>query len=220
MTHRTRIIWTAPMLATLNELYPYMRSHDIAERLGIRRQQVLDKAWRLGLKKTKEAIAHMAKLAMDDPNHPGRRHQFHAAQTPWNKGTHFQAGGRSVETQFKAGTRHGTAAYNWQPIGSERITKDGYLQRKLTDTGVTRRDYVSVHWIIWQEAGRTVPAGHALIFKDGNKRNLTLDNLELISRADLMRRNSVHNYGPEIAQIHQLQGVITRRINQRLRKSA
>ena len=33
MTHPTRLIWTEPMLATLHELYPYMRSHDIAERL-------------------------------------------------------------------------------------------------------------------------------------------------------------------------------------------
>jgi hypothetical protein len=220
MTRPTRLIWTEPMLATLRELYPYLRSHDIAERLGVRREQVLWKAWRLGLKKTKEAIATMAKQAMQDPKHPGRQHQFHSAQTPWNKGTHYQAGGRSAETQFKAGTRNGTAAYNWVPVGSERITKDGYLQRKLTDTGVTRVDFVAVHHIIWREAGRTIPPNHALIFKDGDKTNIQLDNLELISRDDLMRRNSVHNYGPEIAQLHQLQGVITRRINQRLRKSA
>ena len=109
--------------------------------------------------------------------------------------------------------------HNWVPIGSERVSKDGYLQRKLTDTG-NIRDFVAVHHIIWHEAGRTIPPNHALIFKDGDKTKIELDNLELISRADLMRRNSVHNYGPEIAQLHQLQGVITRRINQRLRKSA
>jgi len=44
MTHPTRLIWTEPMLATLHELYPYLRSHDIAERLGVRREQVLWKA--------------------------------------------------------------------------------------------------------------------------------------------------------------------------------
>lgn len=30
-SHPTRLIWTEPMLATLHELYPYLRSHDIAE---------------------------------------------------------------------------------------------------------------------------------------------------------------------------------------------
>lgn len=212
-------LWTTEQVEILRELYPYMRSHDIAARLGLRHTQVLDKASRLGFKKTKEAIMAVSKLAMQDPNHPGRKHQFHSAQTPWNKGTNYQAGGRSVETQFKGG-RRGMAAYNWLPIGSERVSKDGYLQRKMTDTGVTCRDFVAVHWIIWHEAGHTVPAGHALIFKDGNKKNITLENLELITRADLMRRNSVHNYGPEIARIQQLRGAITRQINKKMGKHA
>ena len=43
------------------------------------------------------------------------------------------------------------------------------LERKLTDTGVTRRDFVCIHHIIWREAGREIPPGHALVFKDGNK---------------------------------------------------
>lgn len=88
----------------------------------------------------------------------------------------------------------------------------------LTDTGVTRRDFVCIHHIVWREAGREIPSGHALVFRDGNKRNFALNNLELVSRAELMRRNSVHNYGPEIARIHQLQGAITRQINKRIGK--
>lgn len=215
----SRKTWTEDEIAVLQELYPYTRSKDIAERLGCTTQQVLDKAWRLGLKKSREAIARMAREAIEQPEHPGRRTQFKKGVEPWNKGTHYQAGGRSAETQFKAGTRNGRAAINWMPIGSERVRSDGYLERKLTDTGVTRRDFVCIHHIIWREAGREIPPGHALVFKDGNKRNFALDNLELVSRAELMRRNSVHNYGPEIARIHQLQGAITRQINKRLGKN-
>lgn len=214
-----RKFWTEDELAILRELYPYMRSHDIAARLGCTHQQVLGKAWHLGLRKTKEAIARMARQAMDDLAHPGRQHQFQKGADPWNKGTHYVAGGRSTETRFKAGARNGRAAINWAPIGTERERSDGYLERKLTDTGVTRRDFVCVHHIVWREAGREIPPGHALVFKDGNKRNFALDNLELVTRADLMRRNSVHNYGPEIAKLHQLQGAITRQINKRQGKS-
>lgn len=210
-----RKLWTEDELVTLRELYPYMRSHDIAERIGCTRSQVLCKASRLGLKKTREAIASMARMAMDDPEHPGRQHQFHKGLEPWNKGAHYEAGGRSVETQFKKGN----APINWLPIGSERERADGYLERKLTDTGVTRRDFVCVHHIVWREAGREIPAGHVLVFKDGNKRNFALDNLELVTRADLMRRNSAHNHGPEIFKLHQLQGAITRQINKRQGKS-
>ncbi len=214
----TRKLWTAVEIAVLTELYPYTRAQDIAERIGRTTQQVLTKAWHLGLKKSREAIARMACQAMANPDHPGRRTQFQKGDDPWNKGTHYRAGGRSAETQFKAGTRQGRASILWMPIGSERVRSDGYLERKLTDTGVTRRDFVCIHHIVWREAGREIPPGHALIFKDGNKRNFALDNLELISRANLMRRNSVHNYGPEIARIHQLQGAITRQINKRIGK--
>ena len=214
----TRKIWTDDEIAVLTELYPYMRSHDIAERIGCTREQVLDKASRLGLKKSREAIARMASEEMANPNHPGRRTQFQKGIDPWNKGTHYQAGGRSAETQFKAGSRNGRASILWMPIGAERVRSDGYLERKLTDTGVTRRDFVCIHHIVWREAGREIPRGHVLTFKDGNKRNIVLDNLELINRSDLMRRNSVHNYGPEVARLHQLQGAITRQINKLIRK--
>lgn len=211
----SRKFWTEDELTVLRELYPYMRSNDIAARMGCTRNQVLGKAWKIGLKKTREAIASMARAEMDDPQHPGRQHQFKKGAEPWNKGIPFEPGGRSAETRFKKGH----APVNWLPIGSERERTDGYLERKLTDTGVTRRDFVCVHRIVWQEAGREIPPGQVLIFKDGNKRNFALDNLELVTRADLMRRNSAHNYGPEIFKLHQLQGAITRQINKRQGKS-
>ena len=62
------------------------------------------------------------------------------------------------------------------------VLPEGYLQRKMADTGVTRRDYVNVHHLIWREAGNDIPPGHILIFRDGNKANFALENLELITR--------------------------------------
>lgn len=213
----TRMHWTPDQIAVLADLYPHTRAKDIAARLGCTTQQVLDKAFRLGYRKSREAIAEMARRAIKNPDHPARATRFQAGDQPWNKGVSYQPGGASVETRFKAGTRRGRAAMNWQPIGSERIRSDGYLERKLSDTGVTRRDFVCVHHIVWRDAGRDIPPGHALVFRDGNKRNIVLDNLELITRTELMRRNSVHNYGPEIARISQIQGAITRQINRRTR---
>ncbi|MBP6188974.1 MAG: HNH endonuclease [Azonexus sp.] len=207
--------WTPDEIAVLRELYPYMRAADIAARLGRTRTMVLAKAWNIGLRKTKEAISQMTAMAMADPNHPARLSRFAPGAAPWNKGMAYEAGGRSVETRFKAGQ----VAVNWSPIGTERIRTDGYMERKMTDTGVTRRDFVLVHHLVWQAAGRDIPAGHVLIFRDGNKRNFDIDNLETISRSDLMRRNSLHNYGPEVAAIYQLQGAIARQINKQKRKS-
>lgn len=206
-----RMVWTDDKIAILREFYPGQRTAEVAALLGCAINSVHHKAGKLGIKKTREAIAKQARQAMANPDHPARRSQFRKGAATWNKGLHYQAGGRSVQTQFKAGR----PAMNWLPIGSERIRSDGYHERKLTDTGVTRRDFVLIHHIVWQESGREIPPGYRLVFKDGNKTNFALDNLELVSRADLMRRNSVHNLGPDVFAAKQLLGAITRQINKR-----
>lgn len=196
----------------------YLRDHyatrsaaEIGVILGRSMRSVYTHAHIMGLYKASSWIAERARERSNHPDHGGVAHRFKNGMVPWNKGKPFAAGGRSVETQFKPGSR----PRNWQPVGHERITEDGYLQRKMTDTGVTRRDYVNVHWLVWRAAGRDVPPGHALVFRDGNARNLDLDNLELVTRAELMRRNSYHNYGVEIARVVQLRGAITRQINRK-----
>lgn len=65
---------------------------------------------------------------------------------------------------------------------------------------------------MWQEAFGPVPPGFAVCFKDRDKAHRALDNFELISRADLMRRNSVHRLPPELASAIQLNGALKRRL--------
>ena len=101
----------------------------------------------------------------------------------------------------------------YKPIGTERVTIDGYLERKMNDDMPLQKRWRAVHIVLWEQANGPLPGGHALVFRDGNKRNISLDNLELVTRADLMCRNSVHNYGPEIAKLVQLRGAINRKIN-------
>ena len=127
------------------------------------------------------------------------------------KGVNF--GGR--ETQFKPGHLSGRAAQNIKPIGFERVSKDGYLERKINNDMPLQKRWRAVHLLIWEAANGPLPKGHAVAFKDGNKRNLVLDNLELVPRTELMRRNTFHQYGPEIAQVVRLRGAITRQINKR-----
>jgi hypothetical protein len=55
-----------------------------------------------------------------------------------------------------------------------------------------------VHILLWQEHNGQVPAGHCVCFVDGNKQHVALDNLELITRAERMRRNTIHRYPPEL----------------------
>lgn len=205
--------WTAQQTATLRQLYPDLPSAEIAAQLGIATKQVYYKAHKMGLKKS--ALFYATRDAGRLNGVRGQQTRFKPGQSSWNKGKKFDAGGRSKETRFTKGQR----PHTWLPIGTERVSAEGYLERKLTDTGCTRRDYVPVHRIVWRDAGRDIPPGHALVFKDGNKRNFDLDNLELVTRQELMRRNSYHNnYPKEVGEIIQLRSALNRKINNRLKK--
>jgi hypothetical protein len=207
-----RRYWTTGEEDIMRRLYPVTPTKQVAAIVGRNERQVFNKAHDMGLDKDPEYLASADACRIHRGSHPGsKKTQFKAGHKTWNKGIRWDAGGRSVETRFKPGQK----PHSWNPIGHERVTKDGYRERKMTDTGVTRHDYVGLHHLLWEEHNGPVPKGHAVIFRDGNKENITIENLELVTRAELMRRNSVHNYGPEIARLHQLKGAITRQINKR-----
>jgi len=207
-----RRLWSAAEVSVLSARFPHERTANIALDLGRPLHSIYRKADLLGIKKTAAYLASPAACRLRPYDCRGVDFRYPKGHVPANKGVKgWQAGGKSIETQFKAGH----VPHGWRPIGTERTSKEGYLQRKLTNTGVTRRDYVAVHHIIWRAAGFDIPQGYRLTFKDGDKTHIALDNLELVSIAEMMRRNSYHNYGKEIAQLVQLRGAVTRQINRR-----
>lgn len=208
--------WSSTDLDLLKKLYPITRTERLARMLNLTVAKVYAKANVLGIKKSAEYLAseHSGRLRAGQ----GGATRFKPGHVTWNKGMKgLEIGGK--ETRFKKGHRGGRAVEVYKPIGSERISKDGYLQRKINDDMPLQKRWRGVHIIVWEEANGPLPAGHAVTFKDGNKKNITPNNLELVSRADLMKRNTYHNYGPEIAQLVQLKGAITRQINKRERES-
>jgi hypothetical protein len=73
----------------------------------------------------------------------------------------------------------------------------------------------AVHLVEWEKVHGPLPAGHALAFKNGDKTDRRLDNLECITRAALMARNSVHNLPKPLKQAVQLLGALNRQIRKR-----
>lgn len=113
-------------------------------------------------------------------SHDGR---FKPGQVSWNTGL----AGAGICKQNKGCFKKGQKPKNCKPIGSERICKkDGFI---LIKTRLGTHSYEHKHRVIWREAGKSVPPGHVLSFKDGNKLNCTLDNLEAVSRAEHINRN-------------------------------
>jgi hypothetical protein len=213
-----RVHWSEPLTELLIETYPHIPTQWLASVLKISIQAVYNKALSLGLTKTAEFMASEFGTRLRRGDQICAATRFRKGQTPWNKGKHYVAGGRSADTRFTKGNQSGRARQLYQPIGSERLSKDGYLQRKINDDMPLQRRWRGVHIINWEAINGPLPHGHALIFKDGNKQNTDPENLELVTRAELMRRNSCHRYGKEIAQLVQLRGALTRKINSIERK--
>lgn len=125
--------------------------------------------------------------------------RFVKGQAPANKGKPCPPGrgGRhpnARRTQFKPGVRLGRAKANYKPIGTERLSKKGYLERKLHDGLPLQSRWRGVHRIRWEEANGPQPKGHCLKCLDGDRRNTDPSNWELIPRA-MMPRLVVGKYG-------------------------
>jgi hypothetical protein len=89
--------------------------------------------------------------------------------------------------QFKKGQRSGVAVKLWKPVGTERLSKEGYLERKINNDLPLRARWRAVHLIEWERLNGPVPEGHCLKCLDGNKQNTAPSNWDLIPRALLPR---------------------------------
>lgn len=117
----------------------------------------------------------------------GRDGRFHAGQVSHNKGRKGWCAPGCERTWFRKGNRTGRANNVYKPIGTERLTKEGYLERKVNDDMPLRGRWRAVHLINWEARHGPVPSGHALKCRDGNRQNTDPDNWELIPRALLPR---------------------------------
>ncbi|MDE2325345.1 MAG: HNH endonuclease [Betaproteobacteria bacterium] len=214
--------WTPSQLEQLRLLYPDSTCYEVAAAIGRSQKSVYTKAKSLGLHKSDAFLAsERSGRIQRGKQHPSMiASQFRPGFIPWNKGTHFVAGGRSAETRFKAGQMpHNTSA-----VGDYRLNKEGHLQRKIgTTKGSNSKRWRGVAELIWCEANGPLPPKHLVVFRPGlftNKlEEITLERIECISMAENARRNHPRSKSPELAKLVQLKGAITRQVNRIAKES-
>lgn len=212
--------WTAADDAALTLRYPQEPTAAIA--LDLRRSigAVYQRADILGLSKSAEYLASPAACRLRKCDGRGGPTRFTKGHTPANKGLRRPGWGpgRMKSTQFRKGHgRSGVAVALYKPIGTERVSKDGYRERKVNDAMPLQSRWRAVHLILWEAANGPVPKGFAVCFQNGDKTDIRLDNLVLVARRDLMKRNSVHNLPAPLPQTIQLLGALKRAIRRKTR---
>lgn len=208
----------------IRRLFPVNATRKIAALIDRTESSVAQRAEVLGVSKDPEYLANDA-FRFNGRHVKGVEHRFKPGQEPPNKGKRMPAHVREkcAPTMFKKG-RPAHEARNYQPIGTLRISKDVYLERKVTDdpSVYPARRWVAVQRLVWEAANGPVPPGYAVAFLPGRRTTdvaaITLDAVELVSRAELMRRNTRHRFPKELDDLIALRAALTRKINNRTRK--
>lgn len=111
--------------------------------------------------------------------HTGR---FEKGHPPMNKGKKLSPEMYKIAepTMFRKDHR----PHNTLPVGTEKKLADGYWWKKLTDKPNVKmqENWKQMHRLIWEEHNGPIPEGHYIIFKDGNRDNLDIDNLVCVSK--------------------------------------
>ena len=106
--------------------------------------------------------------------------RFKKGFIPWNKGKKGYMGAN--KTSFKKSNK----PKNWRPVGSERIDNEGYTLIKVSNEGCKHKMWALKHRVVWEEYHKKkIPRGSVIIFADGDRSNLNVDNLICVTREEL-----------------------------------
>lgn len=115
--------------------------------------------------------------------------RFEKGHIPSNKGKKGSMSPEQYEKCKATMFKKGNIPANHRPIGSERIDKrDGSILVKVKD-GQLQKNWMSKSRYIYEQAHGKIPAGHKVIFADGDHSNFDLDNLILVSNAEELIMN-------------------------------
>jgi hypothetical protein len=208
--------WTAAEDRVLRAQYPNLKTAELAKRFGATILSTYQRAHKIGARKSDEYLARKMEIEAALLRRVGMAGRFQPGHPPANKGLKRPgwSPGCMAETQFKKGRR----SRNYLPVGTIRADSDGWLRRKIAE-GLggfgNGRVWEFIHRGVWEDAHGPIPKGYAVVFKDKDRTHVALDNLELVSRGELMLRNTIHNLPPALKQVIMLTGALKRKIRNR-----
>jgi Mor family transcriptional regulator len=191
--------WTENEIKTLIELYPNTSTKELCKSLKRKINAVYGQVYKLGLKKSPEYLKEHVYTIQ-----PNKETQFVKGHKAWNKGVKLGSDFGGQATRFPKGHK----PHNWKPEGSIRTNADGYQEIKVG------KKYLLLHRHLYTTHIGEVNTDEVIRFKDGNKTNFDLSNLEKISREEHAIRNSIHNLPDEIKEVVTLKRTITKLITE------
>jgi len=131
----------------------------------------------------------------------GRDTKRKKGQSPANKGKKMSAEQyeKVRHTFFKPGQKPPQTL----PIGAEKVA-NGYTWVKVADKthASMQENFKLKHHMVWEEHNGPIQPGEVVIFLDGDRTNITIENLQKITYAEhrIMNRKKLRHSDPEITK--------------------
>lgn len=178
--------WTPRERRRMVAMYPHVMTTDLARVLNRSVHSIAGLAHKRGLTKTPECALRIGSYTGSLLQNAGKDLRFPKGNVPQNKGQRKPgwSPGRMGETQFKKGNR----PHTWKAPWSFRTTSDGTLLLKTGKRSKPPLDgWEYVARLKWEQAHGQIPDWKTarLHYKDGDKTNCCLDNLELLTGREI-----------------------------------
>ncbi len=208
--------WTPAQLARLRADYADRPTAQLARSIRRPISSVYGKAAALGLHKSAAYLAGPHACRLRSGENIGAAYRFQKGHVPANKGLRRPgwAPGRMAQTQFQRGHFPVNRDPDYYVLGALRVNSDGYIDMRIS-FAKGACGWRSLHRILWEDAHGPVPPSHVVAFKNGDSLDCELRNLELITRAENMRCNTIHNLPQPLKDTIQLLGALKRRLHEK-----
>lgn len=180
--------WTKRQVEYLKKHYADTPLDEIIAHTGHTQGGIHTKSRQLGLRKSPEFVAGFGRHVSRTP--ASIAHRFKKGVAPANKGKRIhefmspEGIARSAAVRFSKGHK----PHTYRPVGYESVRhltgKGSYIYIKVAKD----RPMVPKHRWLWEQAHGPIPADSLVVFRDGDSMHCTLDNLELVTRAEHGRR--------------------------------
>lgn len=203
--------WSQNDVDILIDMYPNYNCGQIAEKLERTTIAVSSKAYYLKLKKPDNWN--------DNPNAKRftKGHLTNKEKPPHNKGkkiTEWLSADKIEklkETQFKKGHK----PKHTEPVGTIALRGQSKDAKPYQWIKVSENEWIPLHHKIWIKANGDIPDDHIIIFKDGDRYNVNIDNLQMISKTEHIERNRDSKYPIELRELIRIKNQLIKKIWQR-----
>jgi len=203
-----RKFFTEDEIKLLRQVYPNMFAEDVAKLFNCTVRQVYNVASKFKIKKSQEWMQQELQRQAIRLKFAGMNQRFKPGQIPANKGQKMDAEQyeKCKVTMFAKGNK----PHNIKWDGYERFDKDGYVMIRVLEGKFRLK-----HRVIWEQHNGLIPKGMIVVFRDKNRLNFDINNLELISRQEGIQRNRMTNYPPELRNLIKLNNKLKKKLNEK-----